>query len=99
MNIAGLLAGDLVGEVGMKAASTLLQKVFKGNSNFASILSNNQESSINIEDMDLSKEEEAELSKIRELAMNKGLSDIEVQIDGSKFNLSVKENSLTALVS
>lgn len=99
MNIAGLLAGDIVGEVGMKAASTLLQKVFNGNSNFASILGNNSNASINIEEMDLSKEEEVELNKIRELAMNKGLAEIEVEIAGSKFSLNVKENSLTALVS
>jgi hypothetical protein len=54
---------------------------------------------MNIEDMNLSKAEETELQKIRELAMNKGLHDIEVQIEGSKFKLNVKENTLTAVVS
>jgi CRISPR/Cas system CSM-associated protein Csm3 (group 7 of RAMP superfamily) len=101
MNIAGLLAGDMIGKVGMNAASKLLQGVFKGNSNFAALLGDKTNSSnkVQIDDMNLSKEEELELNKIRELAMNKGLTDIEVIIDGSKFNLNVKENSLSALVS
>jgi hypothetical protein len=101
MNIAALLAGDMVADVGMKAASTLLQKAFNNNSGFSSILGNLGQSSnsMNIEEMNLSKAEETELQKIRELAMNKGLTDIEVQIDGSKFKLNVKENTLTAVVS
>ena len=101
MNIASLLAGDMLTEVGMTAASKLLQGVVKNNSAFSSILGNMSGShqTLNIDDLDLSKEEEAELTKIRELAMNKGLTEIEVMIDGSKFNLNVKDNTLTALVS
>jgi hypothetical protein len=101
MNIASLLAGDMVTELGMQAASKLFQGVMKNNSNFSSILDKlpGTDKTINIEDLDLSKEEEAELTKIRELAMNKGLTDIEVMIDGSKFNLNVKESTLTAVVS
>lgn len=101
MNMIGLLAGDLIADVGMSAASKLLEGVFKGNSNFSSLLSNVTDSTeeLKIDELNLSKEEELELTKIRELAMNKGLTDIEVMIDGSKFNLNVKENTLTALVS
>jgi hypothetical protein len=101
MNIAALLAGEMVADVGMNAASKLLQGMFKGNSNFSSLLGNitNSSNEIKIDDMNLSKEEELELTKIRELAMNKGLADIEIEIDGSKFKLNVKENTLTALVS
>ena len=101
MNIASLLAGDVLGEVGMQAASKLLEGVIKGNSNFSSIIDNlgNGDAKLDINDLNLSKEEELELDKIRALAMERGLSEIEVMIDGSEFKLDVKENTLTALVS
>jgi len=101
MNIAALLAGDVLGEAGMKVASSVLKNVLKNNSSFSSLLNNfgSNSQAISIEDMNLSPKEELELAKIREIAMNKGLTEITIEVDGSKFNLNVKDNTLTALVS
>ena len=104
MNIAALLAGDALAELGTRAATTVINNVVNKKSPFAGILNadlhgSNSGSELRIEELNLSKEEENELEKLREFAMSKGLSEIEITIEGSKFNLNVKENTLTAVIS
>ena len=99
MNIASLLTGD-IGAIGGQLASNMLQNVLSGNSAFSKILGNLEDgSAVDINEMNLSQEELNKLNEVREFAMNKGLSKIEVMIDGNKFVMDVKHNSLTAVVS
>ncbi len=101
MNIAALLTGDVIGGAGMELASSMLKGVFRDGSSFSGILDNLSGSSnkVKVDDLDLSAKEINELNNIREFAMNKGLKDIKVEIDGRQFSLNVKDNSLIALVS
>lgn len=100
MNVASLFVGDILGEIGTKTASHLIQSVLKNNSNFSSIFNNlqNSSSAVQVEDLDLSKNEMLELNKIRELAMERGLENMEIMIEGSKFNFDIKDNTLTAVI-
>ena len=99
MNIASLLTGD-IGAIGGQLASNMLQNVLSGNSAFSKIMGKLEDGSqVNINEMNLSQEELNKLNEVREFAMNKGLSEIEVMLDGNKFVMDVKHNSLTAVVS
>lgn len=97
MNIAALMAGDLVTNYGSKLINNIVSKVFDKQSDFSSLL-NTQNSSpqgIKIEDLNLTKEEEIEINQIREFAMARGLSEIEFEMDGIRLKLNVQSNTLT----
>jgi hypothetical protein len=99
MNLSALLFGEKLQELGIKTASNLIGKAVSNNKQFANIFANSKSKTIHIEDLDLSREEEIEIHKITEMAMNKGLEKIDIEIRSINYSLNIKDNSLTALVS
>lgn len=103
MNLLGLMAGDIVGTVGTEIASKVIDKLMPSNSpKFLDVFKEKTFSDaqkLSVEDLNLSREEEVALAEMRDYAAKKGMSSLEVEIQGRHYQLNTKDMSLVPVLS
>lgn len=103
MNVLGLMAGDIVGTVGTEIASRVINKLMPSNApKFLDAFKEktfNDTQKLSIDDMNLSREEEVALAEMRDYAASKGMSSLEVEIQGKHYQLNTKDMSLVPVLS
>ncbi len=100
MNLINLAVGDLAGTAINAVAKEFIKKVAPDfNSKFLDLF--NQSSvneNLSLEDFDLNMQEEQELINIRDMALDRGLENIEVEVQGQRYKLQTKDFSFIPLV-
>lgn len=104
MNLISLLAGDLVGGLSSELTNGFIDKIMPTNisqSKFLDAFRNSfqQNDNLKLADLNLGPKTEKQIMDIRDLAMNKGLDKIEVEINGDLFELNTKELTLRPIYS
>lgn len=99
MNIVGMLAGEPAGMLAGKLAMPLLNKLMpsKGAKFLDAFQSANAEK-FTLDDFPLSEEDRLTLMQTREFAMERGIEDVEVEIDGKQFKLNAKDFTFVPMV-
>lgn len=93
MNLVGLLAGDIVGNVTTELTSKFIDKMMPAQtSRFLDIFKKTAENQkLTLTDFNLSQEEATTIIEMREFALNKGLDSIELEIDGKRYELNTQD--------
>jgi hypothetical protein len=96
MNLIGLLAGNMVGGLSTEITNGLIDKIMPNNLGQTKFLdafrnSFHETESLKLADLNLGAKTEQQIMDIRDLAMNKGLTNIEVEINGDLFELNTKD--------
>lgn len=104
MNLISLLAGDLVGGLSSELTNGFIDKIMPSNisqNKFLDAFKNSfeQNDELKLADLNLGPKTEKQIMEIRDLAMNKGLDKIEVEINGDLFELNTKELTLRPIYS
>lgn len=103
MNFLSLMAGDIVGTVGTEIAERVIDKLMPSKApKFLDVMKNEtykEAEKLTIEDLNLSREEEISLMQIRDYAQRKGMSSLEVEIQGKHYNLNTRDMSLVPILS
>jgi hypothetical protein len=103
MTLLGLMVGDLIAKASSEVADTLInkQKLNLSPSLFTDMLDGFGQSGdkLQLQDLNLDKEEEAKIMEIRDLSLNKGLKHLEIEIHGIKYDLDTKKLELTPVLS
>ena len=103
MNVLGLMAGDIVGTIGTELASKVIDKLMPSKSpKFLDAFKQqtfNEAQKLNVEDLNLSKDEELALANMQEYAQSKGMTSLEVEIQGKHYQLNTKDMSLIPILS
>jgi hypothetical protein len=104
MNIMSLLMGDLARIATEGVADKFISKhipQLKG-LDFSSLLSgasaDPDSNKLSIEDLDLTKQEEAQILDIKNYAINKGMKEIEIVIHGQVYELDTSDLSLSPVL-
>ena len=103
MNLLGLMTGDIVGTVGTELAGKFIDKLMPSNApKFLDALRNKtskEAGKLSAEDLNLSRDEELALIELKDYANKKGLSSVEVEIQGKHYQLSTNDMSLVPILS
>lgn len=104
MNIIGLLAGDLVSGISSEITNGFIDKIMPSHLGQTKFLDAFRDSlqgrqDLKLADLNLGAKTEKQIMDIRDLAMNKGLEKIEVDINGDLFELNTKDLTLRPVYS
>lgn len=104
MNLLGLMAGDIVGTVGTQIAEKVMEKFMPSAKSPKFLDTFKQQTYVeaqrfNIEDLNLSREEEMSLMEMRDYAQKKGLASLEVEIKGQHYTMNTQDMSLIPVLS
>jgi hypothetical protein len=104
MNLIGLLTGNIVGGISSEITNGFIEKIIPnhlGQTKFLDAFRDNLQNSeqLKLSDLQLGSKTEQQIMDIRDLAMNKGLASIEVEINGELFELNTKDLTLRPIYS
>lgn len=100
MNVAGLLAGNIVGAVAEGVADKFIKNLMPSNApRFLDALKQTRgDDKLGLNDLDLSREEELSLMEMRNSAQQKGIASLEVEINGKRYVMDTKDVSFVPMV-
>jgi len=104
MNLIGVLAGNLMGGISSELTNGFIEKIIPSHNGQTKFLDAFKESfqkteQLTLSDLNLGPKTEQQIMDIRDLAMNKGLESIEVEINGDLFELNTKDLTLRPMYS
>ena len=100
MNVASLLAGNLVGATLESVAAKFINNVAPAKApKFLDTLKQiGTQDRLGLDDLDLSREEEVSLMEMRTSAQQKGIENLEVEINGKRYLMDTKDASFVPMV-
>lgn len=100
MNVAGLLAGNLVGTALETVAGKFINSLAPSSApRFLETLKQaGSQDRLTINDLDLSREEEISLMEMRTSAQQKGIENLEIEINGKRYLMDTKDISFVPMV-
>ena len=100
MNVVALLAGNLIGGTAEGIADKFIKKLMPSNApRFLDALKQYRgEDKLGLNDVDLSREEEQSLIEMRNMAQQKGIENLEVEINGKRYLMDTKDVSFVPMV-
>ena len=101
MNIASLLAGNLIGTTLDGVADRFINNLTPSKTpKFLDTFKQfGTQDRLKIEDLDLNREEEARLMEMRSSAQQKGIKNLEVEINGNRYLMNTQDLSFVPIVS
>lgn len=105
MNIISFLAGDLTRALGEGVAEQFLNKHVPqlNGIDFSKLLSGiskkAEANKLTLDDLDLTKQEEAQIYDIKNYAIKKGMKEIDIVIHGQVYELNTSDLSLSPVLS
>lgn len=100
MNYLSMVAGDLLGTVGTKIAKEFVEAISpnKGG-NFMDLFQQKLDpKKLNLDDLNLSPDEQSKIMELRNMAMNEGIQKFKVEIHGTDYEIHTKDLSLTPII-
>jgi hypothetical protein len=104
MNLIGLLAGNMMGGISSEITNGFIEKIIpnhNGQTKFLDAFRNSFQNTeqLTLADLNLGAKTEQQIMDIRDLAMNKGLESIEVEINGDLYQLNTRDLTLRPMYS
>ncbi len=100
MNVVGLLAGNIVGGAAEGIADKFIKNLMPSNApRFLDALKEYRgNDKLGINDLDLSREEEQSILEMRNTAQQKGIANLEIEINGKRYLMDTRDVSFVPMV-
>lgn len=101
MNYLSLMAGEVIGKVGVAVAKEFIHAVTpdKGQGFFDVFQKNVNDKKLNLDDMNIDPAERSAIMEMRDVAMQNNQSKFEIEIHGKRFEMNTQTLNLVPLIS